>query len=134
MEPIADPAVKKTARQRMEELAPEYLSELMTEFMVKADLVERQKIRRRIRAMLDLFSADTKWPQGRTEAPPIRRPQPGFGGLGQGAQYNPGYVQENQRPVQGDDLAEPPPAAPDAIPVPGAGLADFELPQPPLMV
>lgn len=123
MEPTADPAPKKTARQRMEELAPEYISELMTDFMTKVDLVERQKIRRRIRAMLDLFSADTKWPQGRPEAP-VRRPQPGFAGLGQGAY--PGVPPAPERP--GDDLAEPPPAAPDAIPAPGAGLADFELP------
>lgn len=120
--------VKKTARQRMEELAPEYVSELMTEFMTKVDLVERQKIRRRIRAMLDLFSADTKWPQGRPETQPARRPQqPGFGGLGHGG-YVPGAPAV---PAPGDDLAEPPPAAPDAIPVPGAGLADFELPLPP---
>jgi len=126
MEPTADPAPKKTARQRMEELAPEYISELMTDFMTKVDLVERQKIRRRIRAMLDLFSADTKWPQRQPEVPPGRRPQPVLGGLGHGA-YIPGGPPAPERPP-GDDLAEPPPAAPDAIPAPGAGLAEFDLP------
>jgi hypothetical protein len=125
MEPTADPATKKTARQRMEELFPEYISELMTEFMTKTDLVERQKIRRRVKAMLDLFSADTKWPQGRQEDRPIRRPQPGAGvfGLAPG-----GYQNDPHPPVHGDDFAEPPPALPGAIAAPGAALADFDLP------
>jgi len=122
--PDPDPVVqKKTADQRMADLAPEYFAELMTQFVQKTELSARQKIRRKIKGLLDIFSADTVWPQGHPDlgARPARRGQfegagvqQGFGGLAiapdQGA-----------RAHVADDLAEPP--AVGALPAPGAGLA-----------
>ena len=118
--PGTDP--KKTADQKMAELAPEYFAELMTQFVQKTDLTARQKIRRKIKGLLDIFSADTIWPKPHEDLG-ARRPARDMGdylgagrvGLGQAAMGG------APRQPAADDLAEPP--ALGAIPAPGAGVA-----------
>lgn len=120
--PAADP--KKTADQKMADLAPEYFAELMTQFVQKTDLSARQKIRRKIKGLLDIFSADTIWPKGHEDLGP-RRPDRGMFAHGAGmgmAGMNPDQA---PRHPAGDDLAEPPQLG--AIPAPGAAIADLQM-------
>lgn len=106
-----------TAARRMEQLAPDYLHELMAQFVEKKELVDRQKVRRRIRALLDLFSADTMWPKG--ENAPPGGPRPFGGGFAQGPMFHDGGGPRGRR--EPDDLAEP--ADVGVQPAPGADLA-----------
>lgn len=61
-----DPAADNSALARTLAMLPELMSELTREFMTKTDLNSRAAIRVRMKALLDLASADTKYP----EAPP----------------------------------------------------------------
>lgn len=109
---------------RMEDLVPEYAAELMTQFVKRKDLADRQKVRRRFKALLDLFSADTVWPANRPEA----RPRPHIGGGAfayQGGAQMMANAHGDGPPAQPEDIAvEPQP--PDALPAPGAPLADHQ--------
>jgi hypothetical protein len=108
---------KRTVADQITELAPAYFSELMQQFIEKKDLTDRQKIRRRVRALLDLFSADTKWP---TDKGP-KNERPGQNPFGQA---RPWIRYRDQAAQPADDLAEPP--AMGAFPAPGADLAEGE--------
>src|SRR5574342_341711 len=107
---------KRTVADQITELAPAYFSELMKQFIEKKELTDRQKIRRRVRALLDLFSADTKWPTDK--GPRQERPGRNPFGLHQG----PAFMCARERGPE-DDRAEPQPPM-GAGPAPGAEIAE----------
>jgi hypothetical protein len=115
-------SVTATADQRMADLAPQYFAELMTQFVLKTDLTSRQKIRRKIKGLLDIFSADTVYPKGHDDLA-VRRPDQ-LGRFGQGmGQMPPMFGGQDRQAAPADDLAEPPPPPLGALPAPGAGVA-----------
>lgn len=113
--------------------APKIMAELMTHFIERRDLNSRAQIRLRMKALLDLFSADTGYPA----IPSIstaRMDRDGFGPVQQAPAYvrpapplhAAGEVDLLQREVEravGEERA----AAPEGVfPAPGAPLAEPE--------
>lgn len=116
--PASGAPVAKTVADKITDLAPAYFAELMQQFIEKKDLTDRQKIRRRVRALLDLFSADTKWPTDRGP----KNERPGRNAFGNVQQMDGGFFHGGRNAPPQDDLAEPEPMG--AVPAPGADIAE----------
>ena len=133
--PVMGPPPLGALGVRMQALAaivPGAIAELMQNFIEKKDLRERAIIRMRMKALLDIFAADTNHPpvpaltHGKRHQNPMMaggmyttaNQSPAFGGMGMGAE-----TAALQAQIEDAVQAEADAGAPSIEPVPGAEVA-----------